>query len=93
MSTVQIPKASETLAELNAMAAKLDNPVHRRMHEVVRDHWWAEVNWDIETIMATLAEPIDYRFHGTAFLDGNDGTRVTSLGDVRAMYEEPATAA
>ncbi len=86
MSTVQIPKASETLAELNAMAAKLDNPVHRRMHEVVRDHWWAEVNWDIETIMATLAEPIDYRFHGAAFI-GSDGTRVISLGDVRAMYE------
>ncbi len=86
MSTVQIPKVSETLAELNAMAAKLDNPVHRRMLEVARDHWWAEVKWDIDGIMATLTEPVSYRFHGGDFI-GSNGRTVSSLKDVRAMYE------
>ena len=31
MSVINIPKASETVAEINALIERLDNPDHRRM--------------------------------------------------------------
>ena len=45
MSAIIRPRASDTIAEINAFAETLDNPDHRRMLEVSRDHYWGEVVW------------------------------------------------
>ncbi len=88
MSAIIRPRASDTIAEINALAETLDNPDHRRMLEVSRDHYWGEVVWNIDGIMATLSptEPISYRFHGGSFL-GTDGMTVGSIAEARTLYE------
>lgn len=88
MATRTLPKATDTLTEINAVIERLDNPVHRHMLETARDHYWAEVTWDVPAIVATLAPtaPILYRFQGGAFL-GIDGMRVETREAAHAMYE------
>lgn len=41
------------------------NPRHRKMLEVALKHWWAEVVYDIDTVMATVTPDIVYRSYGT----------------------------
>jgi len=88
MTTRVLPKATDTVAEINALLEGLDNPVHKHMLSVVRDHYWAEVVWDVPAIMATLSPtaPIHYRFHGGAFL-GLDGMTVETRETTQALYE------
>ncbi|WP_432197516.1 hypothetical protein [Streptomyces sp. bgisy027] len=88
MATRAFPKATDTINEINAVIEGLDNPVHRHMLETARDHYWAEVVWDVPAIVATLAPttPVLYRFQGGAFL-GMDGLRVESREAAQAMYE------
>ncbi len=88
MATQARLKSTDTLAEINAQIERLDNPVHRHMLEVMRDHFWAEVVWDVPAIIATLttSEPILYRFQGGAFL-GIDGDRLESREAVQELYD------
>lgn len=89
MTTRVLPKVTDTLAEINTLIERLDNPVHRHMLEQARDHYWAEVVWDVPAIMATMSTttPLFYRFQGGAFL-GVDGERVEGWAAVQAMYEQ-----
>lgn len=88
MTTRVLPKVTDTLAEINAVIEGIDNPVHRHMLEVARDHYWGEVFWDVPAIMATLSPtaPIVYRFQGGAFM-GLDGEGIESREATQAMYE------
>src|SRR5438094_2271975 len=88
MTTRVLPKATDTIAEINAVIERLDNTVDRRMLEQARDHYWAEVIWDVPAVMATLSPtaPILYRFQGGAFL-GIDGMRIETREATHAMYE------
>ncbi len=89
MATPVLPKATDTLAEIDAFIETIDDPVYRFMLEQARDHYWAEVVWDVPAIMKTLSttEPILYRMHGGVFM-GVDGQRVEGFEGAQAMYEQ-----
>jgi hypothetical protein len=50
-----LPNAPDTLRRTDKLIAATTNPLHRKMLTLIRDHWWAEVNGDLEGIMRTVA--------------------------------------
>jgi len=64
--------------------AGTDNPRHRHMLEIGLKHWWAEVVYDIDTIMETITPDISYRLYGTNAL--GPGRHIDTAAQARAMY-------
>jgi hypothetical protein len=65
----KIPRASETLARINAAIKDASCARDRIMLEVFRDHWWGEVTSDVAAIMATMPrDRVSYQFDGSSFL-------------------------
>src|SRR2546430_320783 len=81
--------STTTLAEMNALIETLEDPAHRRMLENVRDHFWAEVTWDIPAIMDTFSptETIVHQFRGGHYM-GVDGYASVGRDVVQAFYEQ-----
>ncbi len=66
---MEIPTVSDAMRRIEKSIAALENPRHRVMLEVYRDHWIAEVRNDVPAIMATLPDgPVSYRFDGIGLM-------------------------
>src|SRR5271155_908788 len=78
--------APESYQRVTELAKSLENPRHGAMLEVWRDHWWAEVNMDLETIMATLAPNPHYRIYGAQIF--GSGIEIDTTEDARAIYAQ-----
>jgi hypothetical protein len=80
---VELPTVTDTLDRLEALIKDTDAPLHQRMLEVFRDHWWGEVIGDLDTTMATMPEDPQYRVYGTMGEAAFGGAAVA-----RAMYRD-----
>jgi hypothetical protein len=64
-----IPNVHESRARINRDIERLDNPRDRIMLEMYREHWWAEVENDVDAIMATLPkDKVSYLFDGIGLM-------------------------
>jgi hypothetical protein len=81
-----------TLVELDAQIESMENPRHRLMLAGFRDHYWAEVRWDVPAIMATFAPTgvIGHWYHGGHF-GGWEGRTIEGRAALIALYEAAAT--
>src|SRR3546814_18041053 len=64
-SMSRVPNVKDSLTRINEEIERRSNPRDRTMLEIYRDHWWAEVNNDVDAIMATLPkDKVTYLFDG-----------------------------
>lgn len=79
--------ARESLVRFDRRIAEEESPKIRRWLQVFRDHWWAEVNNDVDAIMATMSrKSISYSFDGHPFI-ALGGTPIDTFEATKAMYE------
>jgi hypothetical protein len=78
--------AEECLARLNAKIQILERTNEKLMLRIWRDHWWAEVNGNVDATMRTLAvDSVDYLFDGNNFMFSKPQS-VTSREEIRKSY-------
>jgi hypothetical protein len=82
--TMKCSTCAEVRVRMDQRIAAETIPEHRRMLELWRDHWWGEVVYDIDAIMATVTPEISYRWHGTAAF--GPGIVIDSEAAAREMY-------
>ena len=75
-----ISTAPETRARALALSERLANPEHKAMMDLWLEHWWGEVQYDIDPVIRTLSKDVTYRSYGAATfgevaIDGIDATR------------------
>lgn len=85
MTGIQCSTAPETRRRVQDQLARLENPRHRRMLEVWLRHWWAEIVYDLDAVMATVADDIAYRWYGTDQIGA--GVEENSAEFARKMYQ------
>jgi hypothetical protein len=56
----------ETRARFQKRIEALTDPWHREMLQIWLAHWWGEVRYDIDAVMATITADISYRSYGTS---------------------------
>jgi hypothetical protein len=83
--TTEMGTALECRDRLDATIASLENDMHRRWLQNWRDHWWAEVICDLDTIIGTLAPDPVYRLYGTSKF--GPPVEINTTEEARAMYQ------
>lgn len=75
----------ESKAHWDDSAKAMENPRHRKMLEIGLKHWWAEVLYDMNTIMETLTHDATYRSYGSSAF--GPPVAINSAQEARAMYQ------
>lgn len=85
-----IPTVRDAMRRINASIDGLDDPRHKVMLGIYRDHWLAEVRNDVPAIMATLPErTVSYRFDGIGLFIPNF-MEFTTTDEARSLYRGAA---
>jgi len=77
--------AGESLANMDAIIATLDNPRHRQMLAAFRTHWHGEVTGDLDAAMSVVHE--DSRFAVLGALAAGEAFEVSGIREHRAIYQ------
>ncbi len=87
-STIKpIPCARDALARIDALILTLENPRDRAMLQIFRDHWWAEVVVDVDTLVALMPDDdATYYFGGYGLMIPEPVVHVGSTA-IRAMFQ------
>jgi len=91
MATIEtskpIPRARESLARIDAQIAALSNPRDRALLQIFRDHWWAEVVVDVDTLVALMPDDDAVYYFGGNGLMMPEAVEHRGPAAIRTMFQ------
>lgn len=82
-----IPSARDSRERIDAHIATLEKPRDRAMLQIFRDHWWAEVVVDVDTLIALMPdEEAVYYFGGNGLMIA-EPTEHHGTEAIRTMFQ------